>query len=65
MGCHPADIVDAPHPHTSHLVLSATTSSRRSRRLASRGVEFTGPVVDQGYGLVTHFRVPGGFEVQL
>jgi predicted enzyme related to lactoylglutathione lyase len=31
----------------------------------SRGVEFTGPVIDQGYGLVTHFRVPGGFEIQL
>ncbi len=33
--------------------------------LTARGVEFTGPVEDHGYGLVTHFRVPGGFAVQL
>jgi hypothetical protein len=33
--------------------------------LKARGVEFTGPVVDRGYGLVTHFKVPGGFAVQL
>lgn len=33
--------------------------------LKARGVEFTEPVADHGYGLVTHFRVPGGFQVQL
>ena len=33
--------------------------------LKARGVEFTGPVEDRGYGLVTHFKVPGGFAVQL
>jgi len=29
------------------------------------GVEFTGPVEDRGYGFVTHFKVPGGFAIQL
>jgi predicted enzyme related to lactoylglutathione lyase len=33
--------------------------------LKGRGVEFTGPVEDHGYGLVTHFRIPGGVTVQL
>ncbi len=33
--------------------------------LRSRGVEFVDEIADQGYGLVTHFRVPGGFDVQL
>ena len=33
--------------------------------LRARGVEFTGPVEDHGYGRVTHFRVPGGITVQL
>ena len=33
--------------------------------LKGRGVEFTGPVEDHGYGFVTHFKVPGGFDVQL
>ena len=28
-------------------------------------VEFTGPITDQGYGLVTRFKVPESFEVQL
>ena len=33
--------------------------------LSSRGVEFTEGIVDAGYGLITHFRVPGDFCVQL
>jgi len=33
--------------------------------LKERGVEFTTKVEDHGYGLVTHFKVPGGFDVQL
>ena len=46
---------DPRRPHTTKTVAELT----------ARGVEFTGPVADHGYGLVTHFRVPGGFEVQL
>jgi hypothetical protein len=30
-----------------------------------RGVEFTQEVEDHGYGLVTFFKVPGAFKVQL
>ncbi len=33
--------------------------------LQARGVEFTQPVEDRGYGLVTFFKVPGDFVVQL
>jgi hypothetical protein len=33
--------------------------------LRGRGVEFTGEVEDHGYGLVTFFKVPGDFTVQL
>jgi hypothetical protein len=33
--------------------------------LKERGVEFTQPVEDHGYGLVTFFTVPGAFNVQL
>src|SRR5687767_2736361 len=33
--------------------------------LRAKGVEFVGEVEDHGYGLVTHFRVPGGFQIQL
>jgi catechol 2,3-dioxygenase-like lactoylglutathione lyase family enzyme len=33
--------------------------------LKARGVEFTQEVEDHGYGLVTHFRAPGGITIQL
>jgi len=33
--------------------------------LRDRGVEFTGSVEDQGFGLVTTLRVPGGGELGL
>ena len=33
--------------------------------LRARGVEFTHEVEDHGYGLVTFFKVPGDFTVQL
>ena len=33
--------------------------------LKSRGVEFTDDIQDHGYGFVTHFRVPGNFQLQL
>lgn len=35
------------------------------RQLKSRGVTFTAPVADHGYGLVTYFEAPGGIKVQL
>ena len=33
--------------------------------MKKRGVVFTKPIEDHGYGLVTHFEVPGGITVQL
>ena len=33
--------------------------------MKKRGVEFTDEISDQGYGLVTHFKMPGGVEVSL
>jgi 4-hydroxyphenylpyruvate dioxygenase-like putative hemolysin len=33
--------------------------------LRYRGVEFTDPISDRSYGLVTHFKMPGDVEVQL
>jgi hypothetical protein len=33
--------------------------------LKKNGVEFTDAITDQGYGLVTHFVMPGGVKVQL
>ena len=33
--------------------------------LKARGVEFVDGIKDEGFGLVTHFRVPGDFAVML
>jgi catechol 2,3-dioxygenase-like lactoylglutathione lyase family enzyme len=33
--------------------------------LKERGVEFTAPVTDEGYGRITRFRIPGAGEVGL
>jgi predicted enzyme related to lactoylglutathione lyase len=33
--------------------------------LQRRGVQFTGPVIDQGWGLLTSIRLPGGGELGL
>jgi hypothetical protein len=35
------------------------------RELEARGVEFTQAIEDHGYGLVTFFKVPGEFVIQL
>src|SRR5881227_2852902 len=60
MGCHPADPEHERATSGAHDIsfycddIKATVAE-----LTARGVEFTGPVTDQGYGLVTQFRVPG------
>jgi hypothetical protein len=35
------------------------------KELKAKGVEFLDTVRDVGYGLATHFRMPGGFAVEL
>jgi len=63
LGVHP---VDDPADAGSHDVsfycddIEGTVADMRSR-----GVAFTKPVEDHGYGLVTYFEAPGGITVQL
>jgi catechol 2,3-dioxygenase-like lactoylglutathione lyase family enzyme len=67
LGCHPADPEGKQGaPAGTHDVsfycgnLEATV-----QELKGRGVEFTDGIADMGYGLVTHFRMPGDLRVQL
>jgi predicted enzyme related to lactoylglutathione lyase len=64
MGCHPADNEEA-RSGTPAISFYCDDIAQTVSELTARGVEFTGPVEDRGYGLVTHFRVPGGFAIQL
>jgi predicted enzyme related to lactoylglutathione lyase len=64
MGCHP--VGDGGPPVCSHDVsFFCDDIASTVAELAGRGVEFTGPVEDHGYGLVTHIVIPGGLTVQL
>ena len=68
MGCHPAGPEHDAHaaPAGTHAIsfycddLNATVA-----QLKAKGVEFAGGVQDQGWGLVTQLRIPGGITVQL
>ena len=65
MGCHPADNETEAPSGTAAISFYCDDIAKTVSELKARGVEFTGPVEDHGYGLVTHFRVPGGFAIQL
>ncbi len=65
MGCHPAEPDDGSPSGTHAISFYCDDIHRTVAELKARGVEFTGEVRDMGYGLVTYFKVPGGFELQL
>ena len=65
MGCHPADATDGAPSGTHAISVYCDDIRATVAELKGRGVEFVDEVVDAGYGLVTHFKVPGEFEVQL
>lgn len=65
MGCHPSDNQDGQRSGTHYISFYCDDITKTVAELKSRGVEFTDEVSDAGYGLVTHFRMPGDFQVQL
>jgi predicted enzyme related to lactoylglutathione lyase len=65
MGCHPADPEHGAPANTHDISFFCDDIESTVADLSARGVEFTEPVEDHGYGLVTHFRMPGGITVQL
>jgi catechol 2,3-dioxygenase-like lactoylglutathione lyase family enzyme len=65
MGCHPADPEEGAPSGRHDISFYCDDIEKTVAELKSRGVEFTDEIADHGYGLVTHFRMPGNFEVQL
>ncbi len=59
LGCHPSDKV------FHSISFYCDDIHKTLRDLKSRGVEFTSAITDEGWGLLTHFRMPGGGEVEL
>jgi predicted enzyme related to lactoylglutathione lyase len=64
LGVHPTD-ENEPPSGTSDVSFYCDDIQGTVREMKSRGVEFTSDVEDHGYGFVTHFKVPGGFTIQL
>ncbi len=65
MGCHPTDAANGP-PSGAHYISFYCDDIRKTvAELKGRGVEFTDGIADAGYGLHTHFRMPGGVQVEL
>ena len=64
LGVHPTD-GEQVESGTADISFYCDDIQATIRDLRARGVEFVDEVADHGYGLVTHFRVPGGFNVQL
>ena len=65
MGCHPAEAEKGAPSGTHNISFYCDDIQQTVAELRKRGVEFTGDIQDQGYGLVTHFRAPGNLEIQL
>ena len=65
MGCHPANTNDGKPSGTPDISFYCEDIKKTVIELKERGVEFTDDIADVGYGLATHFRVPGDFNVQL
>src|SRR4051812_38857933 len=59
VGCHPVDKGTPVAAGTHDISFYCDDIEKTVAELKARGVEFTDPVTDQGYGLVTHFKMPG------
>ncbi len=67
MGCHPADETGehGKSSGTHDISFYCDDINETVAEMRERCVEFDGEVVDAGFGLVTHFIMPGDVRVQL
>jgi catechol 2,3-dioxygenase-like lactoylglutathione lyase family enzyme len=63
--CHPAGLPGGAPSGTHYISFYCDQIEKTVAELKQRGVEFTDQIEDRGYGLVIHFRMPGGLEVEL
>jgi catechol 2,3-dioxygenase-like lactoylglutathione lyase family enzyme len=60
LAAHPAE-----HPGAHELYLMCDDITATVDDLKAKGVEFAGPVTEQGFGLMTRLKLPGGGELGL
>jgi catechol 2,3-dioxygenase-like lactoylglutathione lyase family enzyme len=67
----PGELAFHPGPGWGHeaaeheLFLMCHDVRRTVAELEQKGVEFVAPITDQGYGLMTRFKIPGAGEIGL
>jgi predicted enzyme related to lactoylglutathione lyase len=61
IGIHPADT----HVHREEIFLMCADVKAEVARLKAKGVEFTSPITDQQWGLVTQLKLPDGERLGL
>jgi catechol 2,3-dioxygenase-like lactoylglutathione lyase family enzyme len=64
LGVHPTEAGE-PISGTANISFYCDNINQTVNELKARGIEFTQDVEDRGYGLVTFFKVPGDFQIQL
>jgi hypothetical protein len=66
IGVHPSDS-SQPHAQagTHNVSFYCDQIEQTVAGMRAKGVEFTAPIEDHGYGLVTYFKMPGEVLVQL
>jgi predicted enzyme related to lactoylglutathione lyase len=64
LAVHPESEPGAPAGR-HQLYLMCDDISQTMAELAARGAEFTAPVTEAGFGLLTSIRIPGGGEIGL
>jgi hypothetical protein len=65
LGVHPTETSDGQPSGTPSVSFYCDDVAKTRAELESRGVEFADEIHDAGFGLVTNFRAPGGFAIQL
>jgi len=60
LGIHPSD---GPGHHEMYLMCDDIDTT--VDELKARGVEFSAPITDAGFGRMTSFKIPGGAELAL
>ncbi len=63
MGCHPAG--EGAEAGTHNVSFYCDNVQKTVAQLKARGVRFVDEIANHGYGLVTHFVMPGGVNAQL
>lgn len=65
MGVHPSEGEHAAPSGTPDISFYCDDIEATVGELKNKGVEFKGDIQDHGYGLVTYFKAPGDFWLQL